>query len=381
MLRQLHPGEQLDHYLLGNVAARSGMASIFRGTDTRTGAQVAVKVPHPEMECDPLFFDRFQREAEIGRTLDHPGVVKVMPKDGQTRVYMVMEWLEGRLLRQVLSAQQGKKLSAERATRLTLGILDALEYIHSHGVVHRDLKPENIMVDEDDRIKLIDFGIAGKTGERRLTFHGFTRLMGTPDYISPEQVDGKRGDARSDLYAVGVMLYEMLTGQTPFSGPNPLAIMNQRLNNYPVPPRQRAGGGLGPGASGPGGCGRSRRNARMEAGAQASAAKDPVLLWPGCDSRGRFRAAGTGRQERLSFTFVGRTPLLRAGPPGPAPECRHKTTTRPTGASAADQGVHPTTLCATASPSPALHAAGATCAWPTIETDPGTNRPPGWCRA
>jgi len=236
MLRQHHPGEQLDHYLLGNVAARSGMASIFRATDTRTGRPVAVKIPHPEMECDPVFFDRFQREEKIGQELDHPGVVKMMKDDKRCRVYMVMEWVEGRLLRQVLTAQ--RKLPAERAVRLALGILDALEYVHSHGVVHRDLKPENIMVDADDRIKLIDFGLAGKTGERRLTFSGFTKLMGTPDYISPEQVSHKRGDARADLYALGIMLYEMLTGEMPFQGPNPLAIMNDRLRNNPVPPRE-----------------------------------------------------------------------------------------------------------------------------------------------
>ena len=106
--------------------------------------------------------------------------------------------------------------------RITIAICDALDYIHSHGVVHRDLKPENIMVDDDDRIKLIDFGIAGKEGSRRLTFAKLSQVMGTPDYISPEQVKGKRGDGRSDIYALGVMLYEMLTGKTPFTGDNPL---------------------------------------------------------------------------------------------------------------------------------------------------------------
>ena len=117
-------------------------------------------------------------------------------------------------------------------------ILDTLEYLHSHGIVHRDLKPENVMVDAEDRIKLIDFGIAAKTGARRLTFAKLSQTLGTPDYISPEQVKGKRGDARSDLYAVGVMLYEMLTGKAPFTGPNAFVIMNDRLLNSPVPPRE-----------------------------------------------------------------------------------------------------------------------------------------------
>jgi len=147
-----------------------------------------------------------------------------------------MEWVEGRLLRQVLNQQ--RKLSAERAVELTLAICDALDYIHRNGVVHRDLKPENIMVDGQDRIKLIDFGIAAKAGSRRITFAKLSDTMGTPDYISPEQVKGKRGDARSDLYALGVMLYEMLTGTAPFRGPNAFAIMNDRLVNHPVPPRE-----------------------------------------------------------------------------------------------------------------------------------------------
>jgi len=212
------------------------MASIFKGTDLRTGRLVAIKVPHPEMESDPIFFDRFHREEEIGKLLDHPGVMKVFPDDDRSQIYMVMEWVEGKLLRQILNDQ--KKLPTERAVKIALGICDALGYIHQHGVVHRDLKPENIMVDAGDRIKLIDFGIAGQAGARRLTFAKLSQVMGTPEYISPEQVKGKRGDGRSDIYALGVMLYEMLTGKAPFQGPNPFAIMNDRLMNNPIPPRE-----------------------------------------------------------------------------------------------------------------------------------------------
>ena len=232
----LHVGDQLDHYRIEALAARSGMASIFRATDLNHGRQVAIKIPHPEVECDPALFERFRREEEIGKLMDHHGVMKVFSDDDRNQVYMVMEWVEGRLLRKILGEQP--KLPPERALRITLRILDALDYIHSHGVVHRDLKPENVMVDEQDNIKLIDFGIAGNAGARRLTFAKFSPTMGTPDYISPEQAKGQRGDARSDLYALGIMFYEMLTGKVPFSGANPFLIMNDRLLNNPVPPRE-----------------------------------------------------------------------------------------------------------------------------------------------
>jgi serine/threonine protein kinase len=235
-MTSLHPGDQLDHYRIEALVARSGMASIFRATDMRNGRQVAIKIPHPEMEADPVLFDRFRREGEIGEKLDHPGVMKVFPDDDRSRVYMVMEWVDGRLLRQVL--HDSGKLPIDRAIKIAIAINDALDYIHRNGVVHRDLKPENIMIGGDDRIKLIDFGIAGKEGARRLTFAKLSQVMGTPDYISPEQVKGKRGDGRSDIYALGVMLYEMLTGKTPFTGPNPFAIMNDRLLNNPIPPRE-----------------------------------------------------------------------------------------------------------------------------------------------
>ena len=232
----VRPGSQLDHYAIEELVARTDTASIFRGTDLRTSRDVALKIPHPEVEGDLLFYQRFRREQEICEKLDHPTVVKAFEDDQRSQVYMVMELAEGQLLRQILLEQ--KKLPAERSVRITLAICEALDYIHAQGVVHRDLKPENIIVDTEDRIKLIDFGIAGKSGARRLTFGKFSQVMGTPDYISPEQVKGKRGDARADIYALGVILYEMLTGKTPFSGKNPFVSMHNRLVNNPVPPRE-----------------------------------------------------------------------------------------------------------------------------------------------
>jgi serine/threonine-protein kinase len=232
----IHTDELLDHYRIEKLIARSGMASIYRAFDTRSDRPVAIKIPHPEMEADPVLFDRFHREEEIGKNMDHPGVMRVYADEDRSRMYMVMEWVDGRLLRQILNEQ--RKLPRERAIKIARRILDSLQYIHEHGVVHRDLKPENVMVDDDDNIKLIDFGIASNASSRRLTFAKLSQTMGTPDYISPEQVRGGRGDARSDIYAMGVMLYEMLTGQVPFSGPNPFVVMNDRLLNNPQPPRE-----------------------------------------------------------------------------------------------------------------------------------------------
>ncbi len=229
----LEPGTQLDFYRIDAPIAKSGMATIFRATDTRDGRTVALKIPHPDMEADPILFDRFKREAAIGERLQHPNVMHVYGGEHRSRVYMVMEWCPGRLLRTIL--QEGR-IPQDRAIRIAIQVLKALDYIHSNGVVHRDLKPENIMVDDNDHIKLIDFGIAGDTASRRLTYANFTSMLGTPDYIAPEQVKGKRGDGRTDLYSMGVILYEMLTGKLPFSGPSPTAAMNERLLNHPLPP-------------------------------------------------------------------------------------------------------------------------------------------------
>jgi len=234
MRTHVNPGELLDHYQIGEVLTHTPVASIFRATDVRTQQPVLIKIPQPDMETDPVFADRFKREEEIGRSLDHPGLLKTLSDGAQSRLYIVMQWFDGRLLRQVLMAE--KKLPAARAGKIVLGLCDVLDYVENHGITHRDIRPENILVGDDDQIKLINFGTAGMIGARRITFAPLSQSVGASDYISPEELSGKRGDARSDIYSVGVVLYETLTGKTPFQGIDPF----DRIGKHPQPPSEIA---------------------------------------------------------------------------------------------------------------------------------------------
>src|SRR6202158_1619577 len=158
----VNPGDHLDHYRIDRAVAHSNEATIFHATDLRNGNEVAIKVPHPEMESDPTFADRFSREFEIGEQLDHPGIVKVIADADRTKSYMVMEWFAGKTLCDIVKEEQ--KLAPERAVLIAVAIANALEYIHANGIVRLDIRPENIMVGAGDHIKLIDFGGGGKTG-------------------------------------------------------------------------------------------------------------------------------------------------------------------------------------------------------------------------
>lgn len=231
MITNVNPGEQLDHYQVDSFVARGGSAAIFRGTDLRTGRAVAIKIPHPEIANDPVMFERFHREEELARSLDHPGLLKVVVDDSRSQNYVVTEWFDGQSLRHLLAAKQ--KLRQEQAIRIALRLLDVLSYIHNHGVVHRNLKPENILIADGDQIKLLNFGAAAKAWSRRITFTNLSQIVGISEYLSPEEVNGDRGTARSDLYSVGVILYQMLTGRLPFPENNGL----DRVLKDPIPPR------------------------------------------------------------------------------------------------------------------------------------------------
>jgi len=237
MSHELQIGQVLDdRFHITDLISRSGMASIFKATDLQSGRTVALKVPFMQFESDPGFFSRFQREEEIGKLLDHPYILHVIPVEEKSKPYIATEYLEGQTLRELMRSIQPVPVSD--ALKIGSRICEALDHMHRHQVVHRDLKPENVMLCTDGSLRIMDFGIAKAAGMRRLTFTGLTSALGTPDYMAPEQVKGKRGDERTDIYSLGAMLYEMITGAPPFEGSNPYAIMNARLSGDPVAVRK-----------------------------------------------------------------------------------------------------------------------------------------------
>ncbi len=232
-MHELVAGDRVDQYELIELLARSGMASIFKATDRSTGKTVALKVPHLQYESDIAFYQRFEREEKIGQKLDHPNIVRVLSPEKKSRMYLVMELAEGQSLR---ALQGNKRMDVDRALNFATQIASALVYLHSRGIVHRDLKPDNVIVTGDGSIKLLDFGIAMDEAARRLTWFGLTPPVGTPDYMAPEQVRGKRGDVRTDIYALGTMLYEMITGELPYPHGNVHVTMRAKLNQDARPP-------------------------------------------------------------------------------------------------------------------------------------------------
>jgi serine/threonine-protein kinase len=235
-MREVIAGDRLDQYELTDLLARSGMASIFKAVDRKSGATVAVKVPHMQYESDIAFFQRFEREEKIGQKLAHDNIVRFLAPESKSRMYLVMELAEGESLRALIGRR--KRLPLPEALAIIIQVVDALRYLHENGIVHRDLKPENVLVTADGHVKLIDFGIAMDESARRLTWVGLSSTIGTPDYMAPEQVRGRRGDARTDVYSAGTMLYEMITGELPLTAGNVHAMMRAKLEQDPRPPHE-----------------------------------------------------------------------------------------------------------------------------------------------
>jgi len=230
-------GQMLDgRFVIMEVLSRSGMGTIFKAQDKQEGNRlVAVKVPHLEYESDPNFFSRFRREERIGLELNHPFILKFIPVENKSRPYIVTEYLKGCTLEHLLKAM--RPLPEKDALKIASLICEAMQHMHDHGVIHRDLKPQNVMICCDGTIRIMDFGIARDTASRRITRVGNSNSMGTPDYMAPEQVTGKRADKRTDIYNLGGLLYEMLTGVIPFQNDNPWAL-NARVTGDPVAPRK-----------------------------------------------------------------------------------------------------------------------------------------------
>jgi serine/threonine-protein kinase len=226
-------------YELGQVLGRGGMAEVHLAHDTRLGRTVAVKTLRADLARDPSFQARFRREAQSAASLNHPAIVAVYDTgedyiEGISIPYIVMEYVDGSTLRELLHS--GRKLLPERAMEMTIGILQALEYSHRAGIVHRDIKPANVMLTRNGQVKVMDFGIARAMGDSGMTMTQTAAVIGTAQYLSPEQAKGEQVDARSDLYSTGCLLYELLTVRPPFIGDSPVAVAYQHVREEPQPP-------------------------------------------------------------------------------------------------------------------------------------------------
>ena len=226
-------------YELDGVVGRGGMAEVYRARDIRLDRIVAVKTLREDLARDQTFQARFRREAQSAASLNHPSIVAVYDTgedmSGSTPVpYIVMEYVDGRTLRELL--RDDRRLLPERALEITDGVLRALDYSHRNGIVHRDIKPGNVMLTRAAEVKVMDFGIARAVSDTQATMTQTAQVIGTAQYLSPEQARGERVDARSDLYSTGCLLYELLTGRPPFTGDSPVAIAYQHVRENPIPP-------------------------------------------------------------------------------------------------------------------------------------------------
>ncbi len=227
-------------YELGEMLGRGGMAEVRKGIDTRLGRVVAVKRLRTDLASDPTFQARFRREAQSSASLNHAAIVAVydtgeeMAADGVAQPYIVMEYVAGRTLRDIL--REGRKILPERALEITSGVLSALDYSHRAGIIHRDIKPANVMLTPAGDVKVMDFGIARAMSDASSTMTQTAAVVGTAQYLSPEQARGETVDSRSDVYSTGCLLYELLTGRPPFVGESPVAVAYQHVREPAVPP-------------------------------------------------------------------------------------------------------------------------------------------------
>jgi serine/threonine-protein kinase len=230
-----------NRYALGEMIGTGGMADVYIGDDTRLNRKVAIKVLRRDLARDPSFVARFRKEALAAGGLNHPGIVSVYDSgEDNNSPYIVMELVSGKTLRQVMQAGE---ISQSRALEIIEGILQALEYSHNEGIVHRDIKPGNIMITDTGDIKVMDFGIARATDDIGATMTNTWNVIGTAQYLSPEQATGEMADGRSDLYSLGCLMYELLTGRPPFTGDTPVSIAYQHVSS-PITPASQVKPGL-----------------------------------------------------------------------------------------------------------------------------------------
>ena len=222
-----------NRYKLLKQLGRGGFASAFLADDALTGEKIVLKFPDINQLGDPAVYERFRRELAIGKLLDHPDLPVALACSEGSPPYLVLKFIEGENLANVLHDKGS--FSVDQAINLVVNLLEAIHHCHEQGVFHRDIKPENLLLAPDGHLKVLDFGIALMEGGPRVTWRGFSGLMGTPEYMAPEQIRGERGGAQSDIYSIGCLLYHMLVGNPPFTGDNPLSIMHQHLTTDPRP--------------------------------------------------------------------------------------------------------------------------------------------------
>lgn len=224
-----------DKYKLISALGQGGFAATFLAEDLETKDKVVLKFPDITQLGDPAVYERFKREIAIGKLLDHPDLPNAISYSEGNPPYLVIKYFEGESLAELMKNKH--HFSVDEVVKLVADMLEVLNTCHEKGICHRDIKPENLLIGTDGRIKIIDFGIAGMEGAPRVTYRGFSGLMGTPEYMAPEQIKGERGGPRSDIYAVGCVIYHMLTGKPPYTGDNPLTVMYQHMTGdaKPIP--------------------------------------------------------------------------------------------------------------------------------------------------